>query len=67
MQEWSFSGDDAKSIDAPVLFVLGQDSLPMFHEGRDLLRSWLPQTEVAIIPDTCHLLQMESPAAVGGR
>ena len=57
--------DEAKSIDAPVLFVLGQDSLPMFHEGRDLVRSWLPQTEVAIIPDVCHLLQMENPAAVG--
>ena len=65
LQEWSFSGNEAKSIDAPVLFVLGQDSLPMFHEGRDLMRSWLPETEVAIIPDTCHLLQMESPAAVG--
>ena len=66
LQEWSsFSGDEAKSIDAPVLFMLGEDSLPMFHEGRDLVRSWLPQTEVAIIPDACHLLQMENPAAVG--
>jgi pimeloyl-ACP methyl ester carboxylesterase len=65
LQEWSFSGDEAKSIDAPVLFVLGQDSPPMFHEQRDLVRSWLPQTEVAIIPDACHLLQMENPAAVG--
>jgi pimeloyl-ACP methyl ester carboxylesterase len=66
LQEWSaFSGDEAQSIDAPVLFVLGQDSLPVFHEGRDLVRSWLPQTEVAIIPDACHLLQMENPAAVG--
>ena len=66
LQEWSsFSGDEAQSIDAPVLFVLGQDSSPVFHEGCDLVRSWLPQTEVAIIPDTCHLLQMENPAAVG--
>jgi pimeloyl-ACP methyl ester carboxylesterase len=66
LEEWSsFSGEEAKSIDAPVLFVLGQDSLPVFHEGRDLVRSWLPQTEVAIIPDACHLLQMENPAAIG--
>jgi pimeloyl-ACP methyl ester carboxylesterase len=66
LQEWSsFSGDEAKSIDARVLFVLGQDSLPLFHEGRDLVRSWLPQTEVANIPHTSHLLQMENPAAVG--
>ena len=65
LQEWQFTGDDAKAIDVPVLFVLGQDSLPVFHEGRDLVQSWLPRTEVATISNTCHLLQMEDPVAVG--
>ena len=65
LQEWTFTAEQATSIDQPVLYVLGADSLAIFHEGLGLARSWVPQAETALTPPTSHLLQMESPEPVG--
>ena len=64
LQEWCFGAEQAKSIDQPILYISGADSLPIFHEGLDLMRSWLPHTEHVVIPGASHLLQQEAPAAV---
>ena len=64
LQEWSFTAEQARSIDQPVLYFSGADSLPIFQEGLDLMRSWLPQIEHALIPGASHLLQQEAPEAV---
>jgi pimeloyl-ACP methyl ester carboxylesterase len=61
LQEWVFGAEEAKSIDQPVLHIAGADSLPIFREGLDLLRSWLPQTEQVVIAGASHLLQQEAP------
>jgi pimeloyl-ACP methyl ester carboxylesterase len=64
LQQWSFTQDDARRIDHPVLVVGGEDSRPTFAERRDLLLSWLPNAESFDVPGTTHLLHLQSPRAV---
>jgi pimeloyl-ACP methyl ester carboxylesterase len=59
---WEFGAEEAAKINQPVLYVLGSGSVPLFGEGRDLLHSWLPRTEDAVLADATHLLQMARPA-----
>jgi pimeloyl-ACP methyl ester carboxylesterase len=61
--EWKFGPEDAAKINQPVLSVLGIRSAPIFHEGRTVLHSWLPQTEDLNV-NTTHMLQIEDPAVV---
>jgi 3-oxoadipate enol-lactonase len=62
VQAWEFGPEEAAQISQPVLYVLGSDSVPMSGEGRDLLRSWLPRMEDAVVAGATHLLQMDRPA-----
>jgi 3-oxoadipate enol-lactonase len=64
LQQWTFVEDDARRIAQPVLLVLGERSTPTFPERRDLLRSWLPNTELYDLPGVRHLLHVQQPAAV---
>lgn len=50
-----------------MLFLSGAESLPVFTEGRDLFRSWLPQTEVDVMPGANHLLHLRHPADAAAR
>jgi 3-oxoadipate enol-lactonase len=61
--QWKFGPEEATKIKQPVLSVLGTRSAPIFHEGREVLHSWLPQTEDLNV-DTTHMLQIEDPGAV---
>lgn len=65
--EWRFGADEAGKIKQPVLFLSGAESLPVFTEGRDLFRSWLPQTEVDVMPGANHLLHLRHPADAAAR
>jgi pimeloyl-ACP methyl ester carboxylesterase len=60
---WKFGPEQAATIKQPVLSVLGSRSAAIFHEGRTVLHTWLPQTEDLDV-DTTHMLQIEDPAAV---
>jgi pimeloyl-ACP methyl ester carboxylesterase len=62
--EWSFSAEDAKRIDAPVLRVQGENSIPWFGESDALLAEWLPNSERSTIPGVGHFLQMVDPRPV---
>ena len=62
LQTWEFGAEEAAKINQPVLYVLGSDSPPVFGEGRDLLHSWLPRTEDAVLACATHMLQMDRPA-----
>lgn len=64
LAEWSFTLDHASRIKAPVLTVLGADSVPMFVEGNALLREWLPQAENFVLPGAGHLLQIQNPSGM---
>lgn len=50
-----------------VLFLSGAESLPVFIESRDLLRSWLPRTEDDVMPGANHLLHLRHPANAAAR
>jgi pimeloyl-ACP methyl ester carboxylesterase len=65
--EWRFGPEDAARITAPVLFLLGSESGPIFAESRDLLRSWLAQLEDDVLPGANHLLHMRYPAEAAAR
>ena len=61
IMQWSFGADEAARISQPALAVLGENSIPVFRERRDLLLAWLPNVESYVLPGTTHLLQVQSP------
>ncbi len=62
-QAWEFGPAQAAAIKQPVLAVAGAHTSPFMKAGREVLHSWLPQTEY-FDPDTTHLLQLEDPKGV---
>ena len=62
LEDWRFGPDDAARIHQPVFSLVGTESAPLFSEGRNLIHSWLPQTEDGVLPRANHLLQMQHPA-----
>jgi pimeloyl-ACP methyl ester carboxylesterase len=62
--EWSISAEDVDRIDAPVLRIRGENTIPWFVESDALLSEWLPDSDGATIPGAGHFLQMESPRPV---
>jgi pimeloyl-ACP methyl ester carboxylesterase len=62
--EWSFGPEQAAAITRPVLSVLGNQSSPLFVEGRQLLHAWFPACQDADIVGATHLLQMQAPGPV---
>jgi pimeloyl-ACP methyl ester carboxylesterase len=64
VQSWRFGPTDAARITAPVLNVVGAESVPRFKEGGELVQSWFPQAERLTVPRAGHLLMVQNPAAV---
>ena len=64
LQEWSFTEDDARTIEQPVLAVVGARTAPTFRERLELLASWLPRVETFELPEATHLLHLERPRAM---
>ena len=62
--QWSFGPEEAARIAAPALAVLGERSIPVFRERRDLLLAWLPHVEAFELPRATHLLHVENPSAM---
>jgi pimeloyl-ACP methyl ester carboxylesterase len=62
--EWQFTAADAGHITAPVLYVGGTDSGPMFAEVRKLMLEWLPQAEDVVIMGADHSLAISHPAEI---
>lgn len=62
--EWGLSAADVKRIDAPVLRIVGENTIPWFVESDALLAEWLPNSERSTIPGVGHFLQMQDPRSV---
>jgi pimeloyl-ACP methyl ester carboxylesterase len=62
--EWQFTAADAGHITAPVLYIGGTDSGPMFAQVRKLMMEWLPQAEEAVIRGADHSLAISHPAEI---
>ena len=64
LEQWDFDAGKAERISQPVLCVSGTESGPFFEEGRQLVHSWLPQTEDVSVAGANHLLPMQDPRSV---
>jgi pimeloyl-ACP methyl ester carboxylesterase len=56
--------DQINSPSGPVLSVRGTDSLPLFVEGADFLRSSIPHLTESTIDGVGHLLHIQHPRPV---
>jgi pimeloyl-ACP methyl ester carboxylesterase len=61
---WAISPGQAAAIRCPVLSVLGADTLPLFVEVAEFLRSSIPRVEDCTIEDVGHLLHIQRPVPV---
>ncbi len=64
VMQWSFGADEAARVTQPALALVGERSIPVFHERRDLLLEWLPAAEPFELEGATHLLQVENPAGM---
>ena len=62
--EWHFTATDPGHVTAPVLYVGGTDSGPMFAEVRKLVMKWLPQAEDVVIMGADHSLAISHSAEI---
>jgi pimeloyl-ACP methyl ester carboxylesterase len=58
LSAWRFSGEDARRITQPVLYLGGTASGPWFAEVHQLILAWLPQAEDVMIPGAGHFLAL---------
>ena len=56
---WTFDGEQAATIDRPVLSVVGAETQPLWDEIAEFLRSSLPNVEDCTIEGVGHLLQIQ--------
>jgi pimeloyl-ACP methyl ester carboxylesterase len=62
--EWTFGPEQAAAIRCPVLSVLGTDTLTLFVEVADFLRSSVPHVEDCMVDGVGHLLHIQRPEPV---
>jgi pimeloyl-ACP methyl ester carboxylesterase len=62
--EWGLGPEQAAAIRCPVLSVLGSDTLPLFVEVADLLRSSVPDVEDCTVDGVGHLLHIQDAQPV---
>jgi pimeloyl-ACP methyl ester carboxylesterase len=63
MRSWSIRGEDLR-IDVPILSVLGSDSQPMFGETCRVVRQWFPKSEMLVVQNATHWLQLTNPTGL---
>lgn len=64
VQGWNITPEQLARIKAPVLYMQGERTWPIFAEVREFVHDLLPQTQDVLIPNTMHLHQIEDPSAV---
>lgn len=62
--KWKFDPKNTKSMIMPILSVRGTDSSIFFQQIHLLLQSWFPHLETLVIPNSSHILHMQSPDLV---
>ncbi len=61
-QQWQFHAAEGTQIKCPTLYMLGEESSPVYVEVHDHIRQWMPQTETVVLPGASHLLHIQEPA-----
>jgi pimeloyl-ACP methyl ester carboxylesterase len=62
LTSWQFGIERARRITAPVLYVGGSNSGPLFAEVRELVLAWLPHVEDVVLPGADHNLTITHAA-----
>jgi pimeloyl-ACP methyl ester carboxylesterase len=62
--EWTFGREQAAAIHQPALSVLGTETLPLWVDVAEFLRSALPQVDECAIDGLGHLLHIQRPEPV---
>jgi pimeloyl-ACP methyl ester carboxylesterase len=60
LPNWTFGSAEARGLQAPMLLVVGAETLPLLHAIDAQLRQWLPQAEHFVLPASTHLLMLEN-------
>ncbi|MGH9372852.1 MAG: alpha/beta fold hydrolase, partial [Vicinamibacterales bacterium] len=58
---WRFDRELASQITQPTLYVVGTKSGTFFDEGKELCRTWIPQTEEFSVKGARHHLHHQDP------
>lgn len=66
LRSWDFDDVDATRIPRPVLFLVGERSAARVEPVTDLFRNVVPETDVVVIEDADHNMQMTRPDLVAG-
>jgi pimeloyl-ACP methyl ester carboxylesterase len=64
MRSWSIRREDLRRINVPILSVLGSDSQPMFWETCGVVRQWFPKSEMLVVQNATHWLQLTNPTGL---
>ena len=64
VMQWSFGPAEALRVTQPALALVGEHSIEVFRERRDLLLEWLPLAEPFELEGATHLLQVENPSGM---
>jgi pimeloyl-ACP methyl ester carboxylesterase len=64
MRSWSIRREDVRRINVPIVSVLGSDSQPMFKETCEVVRQWFPKSEMLLVQNATHWLQLTNPTGL---
>ena len=64
---WEFTEKDAAKITAPVLNMRASGSGARHQAYHRTIRSWIPQAESAVVPDSTHFMPHRAPREVAER
>ena len=62
---WEHDEEKLSSMEQPVMYILGTETLPYFRENKDLLvHTWFPQTVDLEVEGVNHALFMKDPQTI---
>jgi hypothetical protein len=61
---WSFTPEDARRIQQPVLSILGVQSPERAQKVHEILRGWVSQTEELKLENAEHALPLMDPPGI---
>jgi pimeloyl-ACP methyl ester carboxylesterase len=64
MRDWDFDAVGATRIDQPVLYIVGSRTAAVLQPVTDMFCAAVPHTQIVVIPDCDHSLQMTKPAPI---
>ena len=64
LQAWSFDAERARRVAQPLLYVIGEESGPLFESAMAHFQALIPRAEPARVAGVDHLLQMRDAKGV---